>query len=575
MRRRLWISLGAAIALIAGLASAPAVVRAPGARAGATVVPSRVLLIVIDGMRADYLDRYDLPNIEGLRDSGVGFTQSQVGYMSSVTVISHNVIASGQFPKNQGWSNEIYRDVDNALLGGAGSLYVMSSASCSDFALLATHGGYPKIEDYLGTLETDGDARMLSIAQKDRSACGIGQPADANDVVVGIARLSTGIECIQEGVPVTKRWRFPRGVNVPSGSGEMGEACSRFYVEPSADYGTNTTPPALLYPLDGHRFVPGFDEDRLGGDVWAADAAIELMQADHIDADDDDWRGLFVGIGGPDKIAHMWGPDDAVTGADGSLDDMIHLPGELQTADEQVGALMAELEAEGLADETLVVVTADHGMTEADTFYGKPTKVLGGGDFNWYYGAETGTRADESYLDPSPEIAALAARIGPNLAFSYQDTHVGVWLKSQSTGERKAAAAAMRPLAGAIATFRLNGDNDRYVQDWVSPTMSSAERSWYKSMGKILVNTMASPDAADAVALLGNDITYSVQGDHGGHQPDNQYIPIFFSGPGVPSGVMSNYPIRNVDILPTILEYFGIAPTAPMDGVAFDLGSAT
>ena len=30
--------------------------------------PSRVLLLMIDGMRSDYLDRFDLPNLEALRD---------------------------------------------------------------------------------------------------------------------------------------------------------------------------------------------------------------------------------------------------------------------------------------------------------------------------------------------------------------------------------------------------------------------------------------------------------------------------------------------------------------------------
>ena len=76
------------------------------------------------------------------------------------------------------------------------------------------------------------------------------------------------------------------------------------------------------------------------------------------------------------------------------------------------------------------------------------------------------------------------------------------------------------------------------------------------------------------IALLANDVTYSVQGDHGGHQPDNQFIPIFFAGPGVERGVISDDPIRNVDILPTILQHLGIEQTDPLDGEAFDLRDA-
>lgn len=552
------------ILLVAGLvaAAALAIVMTPSA---ATPTgpdkPSRVLLIVLDGMRSDYLDRFDLPNLEALRDGGVSFPNSQVGYMSSITVISHNVITSGQLPKNQGWSDEIYRDVGNVLGGGAGSLYVMSSAACGDFDLLTRAGGYPKLEDYLGTLEADGDARFVSIAQKDRSACGVGQPADANDSIIGMARLgSPGISC--DGGPL-HRWRFPRGVNVPA---SMAAACSRYYVDSTTDYGTNTTSPALLYPLDGNRFVPGFDAARLGGDIWSVDAAIEMMQTDFLDADADDWRGLFVGLGGPDKMAHMWGPNDAVTGPPGSVDNMIHLPGELKLADQQVGRLLDELDAEGLLDETLIVVTADHGMTDAKRFHGNSGPPIDGGNFNWYYGAETGTRADESYLNPSPAIAALATRIGSNLAFSYQDTHVAVWLKSRSQQERKAAADAMRGLPDAIAAFHLNKTDSAYTREWVSSSMTADERRWFNRNGKHLLNTMAASNGPDAVALLANDVTYSVQGDHGGHQADNQLIPIMFSWPGLEAGERLSTPIGNVDILPTILKVLGIAPTHSLDG---------
>ncbi len=560
--------------VLAALSVSAAFLVAPGVSAEPEVSsiperPSRVLLIVLDGMRPDYIDRFALPNLSALRDGGVSFPSSQVGYMASITVISHNVIASGQLPNHQGWSDEIYRDVDNVLGGGSGSLYVMSSASCDDFRLLTQAGGYPKLQDYLGALEADGDARFVSVATKDRSACGVGHPAlvGSNDIVIGMARLGApGITC--DGALV--RWRFPRGVNVPA---SMAEACSRYYVDSRPDYGTATTSPAQMYPLDGNRFVSGFDTTRLGGDVWSTDAAIEIMQGDFADADTDDWRGLFVGLGGPDKMAHMWGPDDAVTGAEGSVDDMIHLPGAVETADEQVGRLIDELEAEGLLDETLIVITADHGMTQADTFHGidaAPTSAGNRGDFNWYYGEETGSLADEKYLSPTPAIADLATRIGDNLAFSYQDTHVAVWLKDTSLPRKAAAARAMRSLPGAIATFFLNSSQNAYLPNFVSGSMTPPERRWFNQKGMALVNTMAAPYGPDAVAMLKDRTTYSVEGDHGGHQQDVQRIPIIFSWPGLEASI-SSAEITNVDILPTILEIMGIEPTDPLDGVAVQL----
>ena len=54
--------------------------------------------------------------------------------MAAETVISHNVITSGQFPRNMGWSNEVHRDVDG-VLGTAGEYYVTSSMSCAQFRI--------------------------------------------------------------------------------------------------------------------------------------------------------------------------------------------------------------------------------------------------------------------------------------------------------------------------------------------------------------------------------------------------------------------------------------------------------
>ena len=50
--------------------------------------------------------------------------------MAAETVITHNVITSGQLPEHMGWSNEVYRDVDDVLGEGAGAYHVISSLSC-------------------------------------------------------------------------------------------------------------------------------------------------------------------------------------------------------------------------------------------------------------------------------------------------------------------------------------------------------------------------------------------------------------------------------------------------------------
>ena len=59
------------------------------------------------------------------------------------------------------------------------------------------------------------------------------------------------------------------------------------------------------------------------------------------------------------------------------------------------------------------------------------------------------------------------------------------------------------------------------------------------------------------MALVETDVTYGVEGDHGGHNKLIQSIPMVFYGPGVGSKD-SGREMRHVDVLPTILERMDI-----------------
>ena len=108
-------------------------------------------------------------------------------------------------------------------------------------------------------------------------------------------------------------------------------------------YGTGATSPANIYPLDGNRFVPGFDPAHIGGDTWSADAAIRVID------NDPTWRGMLVSLGAIDKMGHMWGPEDNVTGPPGSDQQVSHLPFAAKNADKQVGRIVDALKAKRAA----------------------------------------------------------------------------------------------------------------------------------------------------------------------------------------------------------------------------------
>lgn len=525
--------------------------------------PERVLIIVLDQTRRDTISRYGMTNVRHVMNGGVSFPNAYLGHMAAETVISHNVITSGQFPKNMGWSNEVYRDV-GGVLGTQGAYYVSSSMSCSQFDALIDSGNYLKLQDYLDGAEP---TTFASIAQKRTAACTAGHTdgaTDPGDFIFQIRGSSAGsFDC---GGGAVSTWRKPEAVSPPAYI-DLSD-CSRWWTmqstTPPLDYGTTTQAPAWMYPLEGNRFMPGTDPAHLGGDTWSADAAIEVIENDQA------WRGMLVSLGAIDKMGHMWGPNDRQEGA-------THLLATAKLADQQVGRIVQALEDAGQLDETLVVITADHGAQTGKHFHG--INQASRGDFNWYCGKD----ADETYLQPSPAIEAFAAALGGdcdaatddggNLDFSYQDSHVAAWLKDTSTPSLHAGAEAMGDLPGVVAAYyRVD---DHYVRHGTLGKMGSGERRWFNLHAQELVDTMAAPYGPDVIGLLRDDTTYGVYGDHGGHQKQVQNIPIVFSWPGLRAGAAPSIALRSVDILPTILEVMGIPYNATtMDGTGFGLPRA-
>ena len=64
---------------------------------------------------------------------------------------------------------------------------------------------------------------------------------------------------------------------------------------------------------------------------------------------------------------------------------------------------------------------------------------------------------------------------------------------------------------------------------------------------------MAAPYGPDVVGLLRDDVSYGVEGDHGGHQKQIQRIPMVFAVAGLRPRKRRER-IRAVDVLPTMLD---------------------
>lgn len=546
-----------ALQLSVGLTGLTGIKEALAATDSESPKPEYLVILLLDQMRPEYIERFDMVNLKALLREGTFFRNAYVGHVPSITVLSHPVITTGLFPKHLGWADEVYRD-DIGILGKKGAYYFSTRFDKEQFFQLLKSHGNPSLSDIL---HQHKGGKILSVGVKDYAAYSFGGPGA--DIIVTLSSpyksdsypgyLGSSSHTDLVG------WRGPDGVKVPSYITQP--IGGRFYLDSRNSYGTG----ADLYPLDGNRFVPGFDKERLGGDIWTTDVALALMQ------NEKDWRALFVTFGAIDKTGHMFGGiTDIQTYYSDPVKAMIHMPNIARVADEQVGRIIQELKVQGKYEKTLLIITADHGGQAADYFYGL-YGARRSGQNSRYGHAENG-----SYLSPSPTLKPLMET--GNVEFSLQDSFIRVWLKDRSESRAREVARVVLTLPGVIAAYykvpeppkstnaSIKSSYQYHLEGKDFSALDLAQRQWFEEHTEELLNTMAASHSADVVGILRNHVNYAMMGEHGGLQEPVQRIPLLFVGPGIPQGKVEETPARLVDIAPTVLSTMGIEVPEKMDG---------
>ncbi|WP_432476673.1 alkaline phosphatase family protein [Nocardioides sp. GXQ0305] len=544
--RSVLAALAAAATTVAGVQAALTAPAEAGGKGDADG-PDKVVIIMVDSLSKEIVRKYDMDHVQAMMRQGVDARRSYLGHLGSVTVVTHNVVTTGVLPKHMGWTDEGYRDVDGVLSGlGLGDdesdLWITSNWGSQEMFAVQEHAGHPKLADYLHA--ADPDSKVFTISPKTYAAWGLGGSGSDSIITFGSSTTCPGLP---------GSWREPGGINPPS---YITETCGRYYVPTGSALRYDTMePPASLYPLDGDRYTTGKDPDHQGGDVWAADAAIDVMQ------NEPDWSGIFVTLPGVDKAAHMWGGVDD----DGGTDPMTHMDFATEVADEQVGKILEELETSGELDDTLVVLTSDHGSVAGRNFYGEYEPEANYGFYNWYYGDVE----NDVYLDPQEALQPLVDT--GNVGLSYSDSMLRAWLTEQTPAKVAEAATVMAGLPAVTAVFTRDGDHyDRVTPVRWDRMTEPGERAWFRRHAQELVDTEAAEYGPDVIATLPDHTTYSVAGDHGGIQKATQQVPIVFAGAGLSRRDL-RAPVRSVDIMPTVLRHLGIPATSPMDGIDYRL----
>jgi arylsulfatase A-like enzyme len=210
----------------------------------------------------------------------------------------------------------------------------------------------------------------------------------------------------------------------------------------------------------------------------------------------------------------------------------------VQGCDRQLGRLIRALFNRGILDQTLIVVTGDHGMIP-----------------NTY-------RLDDT------AIKKAVNRAGGDYLFSTGRSACYIWLRNPPAAP-KVAQHLTDTIAHAPFAYYQTVESGSYIYHPVARTGTTIEPA-LEAAYQYLLGTFAGPYAPDIVLAFDENTIITTtsypHGEHSGPTWGSQQVPLVIAGPGVRQGKESSFPARLMDVAPTALTLLGIEP-ARMDGV--------
>jgi predicted AlkP superfamily pyrophosphatase or phosphodiesterase len=358
----------AAVGLLLFVASATmAQTEKPAAahRAASIARPKLVVMIVVDQMRADYVDKFRNQWKGGLRrlvDEGAWFREAAYPFAATETCVGHSTVSTGAFPMNHGmvangwWDRDAQKmvtctDDDNV----KNTAYAGGTTKGGDSAVRMRLPAYAEELKY----QSGGATRIVTFSLKARAAITLaGHKAD------GVTWFDTGtgawvtsspystqdfIEDYVEKHPVTEDYGKTWALFLPQ---------SRYFYEDNATgaatiKGWTTSFPHSLHGKDG-----GGTPDEALFNQWAAspyaDTYLTKLAETAVDAlalgkgAGTDYLGVAYST--PDHAGHTFGPHSW------EIQDI------LVRLDRDLGELFTHLDRRIGQGNYIVALTADHGV---------------------------------------------------------------------------------------------------------------------------------------------------------------------------------------------------------------------
>jgi arylsulfatase A-like enzyme len=214
----------------------------------------------------------------------------------------------------------------------------------------------------------------------------------------------------------------------------------------------------------------------------------------------------------------------------------------MKNFDADLGRIEAAYQQAGILDQTLFVITADHGMMPISRFV--PSTVI-------------------------TNAVAAAGTTAPDIAANSGDY---IWLADASKAQAVAQTIVNTHDPGIQSAYYLTtaGGAPHYAAADGSPVDGATEAANQYLLGSLLNGHEPAVVVFGVEGASFSDPSTNWKGDHGGNSWQSQHVPLILAGPGIRAGVASSAPAQLEDLAPTVLTDMGVKPTGMAGRVLTD-----
>ncbi len=545
--KKLWLS-----AIGALLISSPLTVLAEQTK------PKLVLQITVDGLRGDLLTRYKhnfgKDGFRYLMDEGTHFTNAHYQHGNTETIVGHVSLATGAPPAVHGMVGNIWYDrqlerlvynVEDAnyslLTSGAG---IDKSTEVDPTQKAAQQDGRSPdpilattFSDEL-TVSSNGQSKVFSVSVKDRGAISLaGHTGKAFWFSKALSQFVTSDYYYQQYPNWVLDWNKKKVANQYSGKRwELSLDREQYTLNEIAPENKKTLPGfGLTFP---HPYGPAsfkYYSTMLtlspAGDEITADFAQTLLNKESLG------KGKFtdylsVSFSSNDYVVHIYGPDSLE-----AEDNLIRL-------DRTLAKLLKSVDDSVGLDNTLIVLSADHGVPEVSPSANK----LNFKQANYF---------DVNNIINDNVIARLKKNFGLTKDAVRLYAQPYIYLNHELIAKKKVALADVQK-AVAEEVSKVKGIS-------YAVTSSDIEQNRLpKTRVFDMVKNNYHPSRSGDIYLVFTPRTYindmdglAIASTHGSPWRYDTHVPVIFAGHKVPAQQV-NRDITPYDIAPTLSNYLGI-----------------